>query len=144
MNYLVLVSHGGFAQGLKTSLAMFAADKMDQVIAVGLENGQSVDEFALVFREAVSGLTADDSVVVLADIVGGSPLTTALGVLEEKGLLQTATVLGGMNLPMAITSAVMKDMLEGPDLVSAFLPEAQAALQEFKVVQTEEEEDDDI
>ena len=144
MNYLVLVSHGGFAQGLKTSLAMFAADKMDQVIAVGLENGQSVDEFALVFREAVSGLTADDSVVVLADIVGGSPLTTALGVLEEKGLLQTATVLGGMNLPMAITSAVMKDMLEGPDLVAADLPEAQAALQEFKVVQTEEEEDDDI
>lgn len=144
MNYLVLVSHGGFAQGLKTSLAMFAADKMDQVIAVGLENGQSVDEFALVFREAVSGLTADDSVVVLADIVGGSPLTTALGVLEEKGLLQTTTVLGGMNLPMAITSAVMKDMLEGPDLVAAVLPEAQAALQEFKVVQTEEEEDDDI
>ena len=144
MNYLVLVSHGGFAQGLKTSLAMFAADKMDQVIAVGLENGQSVDDFALVFREAVSGLTADDSVVVLADIVGGSPLTTALGVLEEKGLLQTATVLGGMNLPMAITSAVMKDMLEGPDLVAAVLPEAQAALQEFKVVQTEEEEDDDI
>ena len=144
MNYLVLVSHGGFAQGLKTSLAMFAADKMDQVIAVGLENGQSVDEFALVFREAVSGLTADDSVVVLADIVGGSPLTTALGVLEEKGLLQTATVLGGMNLPMAITSAVMKDMLEGLDLVAAVLPEAQAALQEFQVVQAEEEEDDDI
>ena len=144
MNYLVLVSHGGFAQGLKTSLAMFAADKMDQVIAVGLENGQSVDEFALVFREAVSGLTADDSVVVLADIVGGSPLTTALGVLEEKDLLQTATVLGGMNLPMAITSAVMKDMLEGLDLVAAVLPEAQAALQEFQVVQAEEEEDDDI
>ena len=144
MNYLVLVSHGGLAQGLKSSLAMFAAEKMDQVIAVGLENGQSVDEFAVVFREAISGLSTEDKVVVLADIVGGSPLTTALGVLEEKGLLQTATVLGGMNLPMAITSAVMKDMLEGPDLVAAVLPEAQAALQEFKVVQTEEEEDDDI
>ena len=144
MNYLVLVSHGGLAQGLKTSLAMFAAEKMDQVIAVGLENGQSVDEFAVVFREAISGLSTEDKVVVLADIVGGSPLTTALGVLEEKDLLQTATVLGGMNLPMAITSAVMKDMLEGLDLVAAVLPEAQAALQEFKVVQTEEEEDDDI
>ena len=144
MNYLVLVSHGGLAQGLKTSLAMFAAEKMDQVIAVGLENGQSVDEFAVVFREAISGLSTEDKVVVLADIVGGSPLTTALGVLEEKDLLQTATVLGGMNLPMAITSAVMKDMLEGLDLVAAVLPEAQAALQEFQVVQAEEEEDDDI
>ena len=144
MNYLVLVSHGGLAQGLKSSLAMFAAEKMDQVIAVGLENGQSVDEFAVVFREAISGLSTEDKVVVLADIVGGSPLTTALGVLEEKDLLQTATVLGGMNLPMAITAAVMKDMLEGLDLVAAVLPEAQAALQEFQVVQAEEEEEDDI
>ena len=144
MNYLVLVSHGGLAQGLKSSLAMFAAEKMDQVIAVGLENGQSVDEFAVVFREAISGLSTEDKVVVLADIVGGSPLTTALGVLEEKDLLQTATVLGGMNLPMAITSAVMKDMLEGLDLVAAVLPEAQAALQEFQVVLAEVEEDDDI
>ena len=30
MKYLVLVSHGGLAEGLKTSLAMFAGDKMDQ------------------------------------------------------------------------------------------------------------------
>ena len=33
--------------------------------------------------ESISGLTADDSVLVLADIVGGSPLTTAATVLEE-------------------------------------------------------------
>lgn len=41
MKYLVLVSHGGLAEGLKTSLAMFAGDKMDQVIAVGLKEGKS-------------------------------------------------------------------------------------------------------
>lgn len=28
MKYLVLVSHGGLAEGLKTSLAMFAGDKL--------------------------------------------------------------------------------------------------------------------
>ena len=83
MKYLVLVSHGGLAEGLKTSLAMFAGDKLDQVIAVGLKEGKSVDDFAVDFRESISGLTADDSVLVLADIVGGSPLTTAATVLEE-------------------------------------------------------------
>ncbi|MDY4761747.1 PTS sugar transporter subunit IIA [Streptococcus thoraltensis] len=146
MKYLILVSHGGFAEGLKSSLAMFAEDKMDQVIAVGLKNGSSVDDFAKDFHQAVHQLTADDQVVVLADIVGGSPLTTALGVLEEKGLLQTATVLGGMNLPMAVTSVVMKDALEGDDFVAAVLPEAQTALQEFKVATTftDDDEDDDI
>ena len=145
MKYLVLVSHGGFAEGLKTSLAMFAGDKMDQVIAVGLQNGKSVDDFAVDFKAAMAPLKEDYSVVVLADIVGGSPLTTACGVLEELGKLDTAVVLGGMNLPMALTSVVMKDALEGADFVAAVLPEAQAALQEFKVTSDDaDDEDDDI
>ncbi|MEE1325137.1 PTS fructose transporter subunit IIA [Streptococcus ruminicola] len=141
MKYLLLVSHGGFAEGLKTSLAMFAEDKMDQVIAVGLKSGKTVDDFAQDFRQAISGLTAEDSVIVLADIVGGSPLTTACSVLDELGKLDDAVILGGMNLPMAITSAVMKDMLEGDAFVQAVLPEAQAALQEFKIASDDEEDD---
>lgn len=143
MKYLILVSHGGFAEGLKTSLAMFAEDKIDQVIATGLKNGQTVDFFAKDFRQAISHLSEGDQVVVLADIVGGSPLTTALNVLEERGLLDTATVLGGMNLPMAVTSLVMKDALSGSDFVAAVLPEAQAALQEFKLQPSSDEESDD-
>jgi PTS system N-acetylgalactosamine-specific IIA component len=141
MKYLLLVSHGGFAEGLKTSLAMFAGDKMDQVIAIGLKDGKTVDDFAKDFRQAISGLTAEDSVIVLADIVGGSPLTTACSVLDELGKLDDAVILGGMNLPMAITSTVMKDMLEGDAFVQAVLPEAQAALQEFKIVSDDEEDD---
>ena len=111
------------------------------VIAVGLKNGKTVDDFAQDFRQAISGLTAEDSVIVLADIVGGSPLTTACSVLDELGKLDDAVILGGMNLPMAITSAVMKDMLEGDAFVQAVLPEAQAALQEFKIASDDEEDD---
>ncbi|EJN95006.1 PTS sugar transporter subunit IIA [Streptococcus ratti] len=143
MKYLILVSHGGFAQGLKTSLAMFAEDKIDQVIAVGLENGKSVDDFAQSFRAALSELKEEDSVVVLADIVGGSPLTTACNVLAELGKLDDAVVLGGMNLPMAVNAVVMKDMLEGSDFVTTVLGEATSALQEFKVTSDDEDDDDD-
>ena len=146
MKYLILVSHGGLAEGLKTSLAMFAGDKMNQVIAVGLKEGKSVDDFAVVFRESISELTADDSVLVLADIVGGSPLTTAATVLEEAGKLDGALILGGMNLTMALTAVVMKDMMEGADLAQVILSEASTALQEFALapVEGDDEEDDDI
>lgn len=143
MKYLLLVSHGGFAQGLKTSLAMFAEDKVSQVIAVGLENGKSVDDFAETFRQALSNLKDEDSVVVLADIVGGSPLTTACNVLADLGKLDDAIVLGGMNLPMAVNAVVMKDMLEGQDFITTVLGEAKSALQEFRIT-SDEEDDDDI
>ena len=146
MKYLVLVSHGGLAEGLKSSLAMFAGDKIDQVIAVGLKEGKSVDDFAHDFRQAISHLTDEDSVLVLADIVGGSPLTTAATVLEEQGKLSTALILGGMNLTMALTAVVMKYMMEGADLSQVILSEASTALQEFALapVEGDDEEDDDI
>ena len=82
--------------------------------------------------------------MVLADIVGGSPLTTACNVLSELGKLNTAVVLGGLNLTMALTGLVMKDMLEGKELAQAILSEASAALQEFDVVASDEEDEDDI
>ena len=100
MKYLVLVSHGGLAEGVQSSLKMFAGDKTDQIIAVGLKEGKSVDDFALDFRQALAGLEAEDTVLVLADIVGGSPLTTAASVLAELGKLDSAVILGGLNLTM--------------------------------------------
>lgn len=143
MKYLVLVSHGGLAEGVQSSLGMFASDKTDQVIAVGLKAGKSVDDFALEFRQALAGLTEEDQVLVLADIVGGSPLTTACNVLAELGKLDTAVVLGGLNLTMALTGLVMKDMLEGKELATTILSEASVALQEFEVATDSDEEDDD-
>ncbi len=44
MKYLVLVSHGEFAAGLKTSLMMLAGQR-DDVIASGLPDGKTADEF---------------------------------------------------------------------------------------------------
>ena len=143
MKYLVLDTHGGLADGVQGPLGMFAGDKTDQVIAVGLKAGKSVDDFALEFRQALAGLSEEDQVLVLADIVGGSPLTTACNVLAELGKLDTAVVLGGLNLTMALTGLVMKDMLEGKELATTILSEASAALQEFEVATDSDEEDDD-
>ena len=110
---------------------------------VGLQEGKSVDDFAVDFTQALSGLSADDSVLVLADIVGGSPLTTAASVLADMGKLDSAVILGGLNLTMGLTGLVMKDILDGKELAQAILSEATAALQEFEVVSDAADEDED-
>ena len=127
MKYLVLVSHGEFAAGLKTSLMMLAGQR-DDVIASGLPDGKTADEFAEIFKESVKDIHEDDEIVLLADIVGGSPLTTALNVLAEKGLMEKTTTIGGMNLPLALTSVLMKDTLQGDSFVQAVLSEATTAM----------------
>ncbi len=40
-------------------------------------------------------------------------------------------MLGGMNLTMALTAVVMKDVLDGDDLSATILSEARSALQPF-------------
>lgn len=145
MKYLILVSHGGLAEGLKSSLSMFASDKVDDVIAIGLKDGESLADFSVGVKNVIGSLNENDSVLVLADIVGGSPLTTVATVLEEFGKLENATILGGMNLTMALTAVVMKDILTGSELVSTILNESSSALQEFEVGSDDNlNEEDDI
>lgn len=141
MKYMVMVSHGEMANGLKDTLFMLSGKK-EEVISVGLMNGLSADEFAVVFENAIKPITAEDEIVLLADIIGGSPLTTSMNVLQEKGLLANTVVIGGMNLPLALTTALMKDTMDNAMLVEAVLSEAHQALTQFKLVTEDDEEED--
>ena len=141
MKYLVLVSHGKFAEGLKNTLSMFAGQRED-VIAAGLLDNATAEQFAVTFEEIIQPITAEDEIVVLADIVGGSPLTTALNVLGNKGYLANTVVMGGMNLPLALTTVLMKDNLPNDVLVPTALGEATTALQQFVLATSNDDEDE--
>ena len=71
MKYVILVSHGKFANGLNDALSMLAGNRED-ILSVGLENGKSVDEFTALFTEKVKDISNDDDVILLGDIIGGS------------------------------------------------------------------------
>ena len=102
MFYVLMVSHGEFAPGLHTAVKMIAGDR-DTVLSTSLKDGMGADEYAANVEKLVANITPEDKLVVLADIMGGSPLTTAMNVLAEKGLLANTKAFTGMNLPMALT-----------------------------------------
>ena len=138
MKYVILVSHGKFANGLNDALSMLAGNRED-ILSVGLENGKSVDEFVALFTEKVKDISTDDEVILLGDIIGGSPLTNATNVLVNKGI--KTVILGGMNLPLALTTVLMKDTVSLDEIEDQVLEQARMAMQEFKIV---EESEDDI
>lgn len=144
MKYVVLVSHGTFAPGLKSVLAMLAGGEREDVISVGLEDGMSADQFAEKFQNAISVLKAEDEIILLGDIIGGSPMTNALEQISKKGLEGQTIVFGGMNLAMALTATIMKDEVDKEVLKDALISEAQNAIKEFVLESPDDEEDDDI
>lgn len=146
MKYLIMVSHGRFAEGVKTSLEMFAGDANDRVFALCLHNGKSADDFKEEVEDFLDEhkFKDDDEFVVLADIIGGSPLTTFLNVFSERGYLDRAVVLGGMNFTMALTATVSLDAMDKDALAKQALSEASTAIQQYQVPSATDDDDDDI
>ena len=77
MKYVFLVSHGTFAPGLHNALNMLAGENREDVISTSLENGMSSAVYAENVRKCLAPVKAEDEIILLADLVGGSPLTTA-------------------------------------------------------------------
>jgi len=140
MRYLILVAHGEFAPGLHTALNMLVGERED-VLEVPFHDGMSQEEFKAQIRAAIAPITAADEVLILADLLGGSPLT---GLLEELAAgvgLANVRAVGGMSLPMAIAAVEAED--EPLDLAAASI-QAEAAEQIRPFTPEPEEEDGDI
>ena len=142
MKYVVLVSHGTMAPGLHNALAMLAGEGREDILSTSLENGMSSTTYADNVRKCIEGITENDEILLFGDLVGGSPLTTATNVIAEKSLLDKTVVIGGMNLPLALSAVLMKDTMETAELVQMLIPEAREELKEFQVTNNADSEDD--
>ena len=141
MRYLILVSHGTFAPGLHNALGMMAGSDREDIRSTSLLDGMDVDTFRANFAELVGDITPEDEIILTADIIGGSPLTTALDVLTEKGLLGKTLAIGGMNLPLVLTAAFADAETPLDELEQELTGEAKDQIKRFDLGG---DEDDDI
>lgn len=139
MKYVVMVSHGTLAPGLHSVLKMLGGKDREDVLSASMEDGMGADDFVLRFNETIAGVKDEDEVILLADIIGGSPLTNALDVLSQRGMLRKTMAFGGMNLPMALTASMMKDTLDEKGLEELLLTESRNAVQKMVLALDEDE-----
>lgn len=141
MKYVFLVSHGELAKGMHSAVEMLAGGGRKDILSVGLENGMGADVFAEKAREVLSVVGEGDEILLFADLVGGSPLTTASNVIAEMGLLSRTVMIGGMNMPLVLSATLMKDTMETNDAVEMLISEAKEGIKQFEVtLDTVEEE----
>lgn len=141
MKYIVLVSHGMFAPGLHSALSMLAGESRTDILSTSLENGMGSTEFAENVRKCISVVGKEDEILLFADLIGGSPLTTAADVIAAEGLMDQTTMVGGMNLPLVLSAAMMKDSMDTRELMETLLPEAREMLQEFRIAESSTEDE---
>jgi len=141
MRYLVMVSHGTLAPGLHSVLKMLGNDAPN-ILSTSLVDGMGADEYVENVKAMLAPVTADDEVVLLGDILGGSPLTNAMNTLAEKDLLAHTIAFGGMNLPMAMTAMMGLATMDLDSLKQMMLQEGKNGMSEL-VVPTDDADDED-
>ena len=90
--YVLMVSHGGFAEGLCDTLHMFAGNS-EGIMSIGLRDGESVERFRLRAQTLIAQLDQQDELLVLADLMAlNAVLCKDQGIREMKQMiLQEAT-----------------------------------------------------
>lgn len=146
LKYLILVSHGEFAEGVKTSLEMFAGDDIKRCFALCLHNGDSAEDFTKKVDNFLQNndFKRNDEFIIIADIIGGSPLTTFLDVFSEQGYLENSVVIGGMNFSMALTALISLENMSKEELIKAAISEGEKAIKQYEIPQNSVNDEDDI
>jgi len=141
MKYVILVSHGFFAQGLRSAILMMTG-KRDDILSTSLEDGMGTNQFEDNFVKLIESITHDDEILLFSDILSGSPFTKSIEVLNNRGLFDKTTVFAGMNMPMVLTAVLMKDNIEKAELIEATLSEGRLGVTLFELNTVNFEEED--
>lgn len=141
MKYVILVSHGTMAPGLHNALMMLTGEGREDILSTSLENGMSSAVYADNVRKCIANITTEDEILLFGDLVGGSPLTTAANVIAEAGLMERTVMLGGVNLPFALSAVLSKDDMDTEEMLATLIDESREELKRFTITVTETEDE---
>ena len=90
---IVLISHGKMAEGMIDSAKLFFGDAIEQLAYVTLKMEDSLEDFQNLLAEAIKEVDGGEGVIVLADLLGGTPSNRAAYLVSDN-----VQVITGMNL----------------------------------------------
>lgn len=95
---IVLISHGDMSKGMLDSCGMFfSKTALAQVNAVSLLSEESPEDFDIKLDNAIKEVDSGDGVILLADLLGGTPCNRAAYKISD-----TIKMITGVNLPILV------------------------------------------
>lgn len=107
---ILVVTHGDFGKSLLKSAELIVS-KQNNVIALGLFPGDSIDDFKEKIAKAIKKLDEGEGVLVFTDLYGGSPSNAiAMNLREIEDIKFECST--GVNLPMILEALTMRKSYE--------------------------------
>ena len=105
---IIVTGHGNFGSGLTSSLQLIVGEQKNHY-AIDFVEGMTTEQLAMKYEEAFEAMKDLDGIVVLSDLVGGSPFKTAVICGQDKKNIE---VIGGTNLPVLLEAAMSKEFTD--------------------------------
>lgn len=102
---IILTGHGNFASGLATSVALIIGE-VDNFKIVDFIVDEGQDQLEEKLKKALIEFSDLEGVVILSDLMGGTPFKTSVMTSMEK---ENVKVIAGTNLPMLIDACLSKE-----------------------------------
>lgn len=100
---LVIASHGHLAEEFVATARQIVGD-LTQIASCSVEPGASPESLRQKLADAVRSVDEGQGVVVLADLLGGTPCNQSLSLCQQSRL----EVVTGVNLPMVLKAASLR------------------------------------
>ncbi|MTH45758.1 PTS galactosamine/N-acetylgalactosamine transporter subunit IIA [Intestinirhabdus alba] len=104
---IILCGHGGFASGLAQAMRQILGEQ-PQFIAIDFPESSTTALLTSQLEEAVAALDAQEDIVFLTDLLGGTPFRVASTLALQKAGRE---VIAGTNLQLLLEMALERDGL---------------------------------
>lgn len=137
MTPIIVTGHGEFASALEKTME-YVVGPQEDIYFVNFNNGMGNGELEEKLRKIVSE-TGNDEIIFLADIVGGTPFSTAVLISQD---IPKSKVFGGCNMPMLFAALEMREEGTLEEIAENILADAKANTALFENTITVCETDD--
>lgn len=109
MTGILVTGHGRYAEGVMSAISLVAGDQ-EEVNAVNFLRGEGVEELKSHMIQAIRELKSRN-VLVMVDILGGSPFHVAAGLAAEETGGKNLKIVAGANMASIVQAVFMRDQI---------------------------------
>ena len=110
---VVIVTHGKLAEAF-VAVTEHVVGKQAQMIAIGIEPEQDAENAREQILQAIKAVDGGKGIIILTDMFGGTPSNLAISAMKTESV----EVIAGVNLPMMIKLASVRDKVPLADAVN--------------------------
>ena len=118
MTGIIIAGHGHFAGGMISAVELIAGT-LTHLECVEFCQGQDIGEFKHNMTQAIKSLDTED-ILLMADILGGSPFNVAMQLLME-GTKKNLKVVAGVNMAAVIHAVFSRETVSFEELSNQVL-----------------------